>query len=141
MSPPAVKRPTPKSAAMEQIRAAQIQQIVDSTDSSEKTLLVGDLNAGPDSSPDNYQQVLDAGFVDTFFSNGITWDPANPLVEVGLESHLPPNVLTTSLLINSSQPGARSSTRQIVMDEKPLQTRLGATPLSDHYGVLTTLRL
>lgn len=134
----------PESAEMEIIRASQIQQILDNIAADKKTLLVGDLNAGPDSSTSNYQQVIGAGFIDTFSEaggQGVTWDPQNPLVEAGLESHLPAQRIDHIFIDQSLSSMCKIIHSQIVIDEKPLKTRLGATPLSDHYGVLTTIDL
>lgn len=138
------KHSHPESTKMETIRAAQIQQILDNITANKKTLLVGDLNAGPDSSHDNYQQVVDAGFIDTFNEaggQGVTWDPQNPLVEAGLESHLPAQRIDHIFIDQNLSSMCEVIHSQIVIDEKPLRTGLGATPLSDHYGVLTTIGL
>jgi endonuclease/exonuclease/phosphatase family metal-dependent hydrolase len=59
-------RDHPEDQHMEKIRSNQIQQLIKTISNGMPTLLVGDLNAGPETSQKNYHAVLDAGFTDVF---------------------------------------------------------------------------
>ena len=134
------KKAHPESQEMEDIRSLQIQQILDSLDTKEKVLLVGDLNAGPHTSTENYQQVLQAKFTDAFHSASegeITWDPVNPLVQFGIESHLPPQRIDHIFINGPLGTRLKPIKTEIILDETILHSPIGKIPLSDHYGVLS----
>ena len=103
-------------------------------------MLVGDLNAGPETSVNNYQQLASAGYHDLFATiqaKGISWDPANPLVEQGLESHLPAqridHVFTDRALFECLD----VIEAKIIFTEHCVPTAESAVPLSDHYALVT----
>src|SRR2546422_5405717 len=79
----------PEAPRTREIRSRQIAQLLSAGQhaAGDAGLIVGDLNAGPGVSPENYKQVLDAGYVDAWVlppgqsndTGGITWDVKNPL--------------------------------------------------------------
>jgi endonuclease/exonuclease/phosphatase family metal-dependent hydrolase len=134
----------PESAAMELIRAQQIEQILDAARGPDPVVLAGDLNAGPEASPVNYRQVLAAGFSDAFAAagaEGITWDPGNPLVADGAEWHLPPQRIDHVLVNSAARRLQEVQAARIVLAERSVAAGLDRQiPLSDHYGVLVAFR-
>ncbi len=128
----------PESPDMDMMREKQIEQILDYSRELNYMILAGDLNAGPDTSNRNYQQVLSAGYKDIFSLagiQGISWDPDNPLVKQGRESHLPPqridHVFTDQALHNCIQEVEAG----IILDEHCVDSEEASIPLSDHYGL------
>ena len=133
----------PQSASMESIRARQIQQLLDYCRSMDCLLLAGDLNAGLQTSVANYQQVINAGYVDLFLAGqgtGLSWDPDNILVKMGTESHLPAqridHIFADSRLLEKMQ----VHDAEVIFKEKLVNTPRGNMPLSDHYGISARLK-
>lgn len=129
----------PESQAMERIRSAQIRQLLDHVSGELPTILAGDLNAGPEASAANYEEVIQAGYQDAFLAcngSGITWDPANPLVAAGSESHLPPQRIDHVFLDAGAAGLLTPHTSRVVMDHHCVAVANGkSVPVSDHYGV------
>ena len=132
------KHEHPESAIMESIREKQIKQMIDYGRNLDKIILAGDLNAGPEASSDNYEQLLSAGYHDLFVTagaEGISWDPDNPLVKQGTESHLPAqridHVFTEKNLFRHLQ----INDAKILFTEHEVTTRSDPVTLSDHYAV------
>ncbi|MBI2992805.1 MAG: endonuclease/exonuclease/phosphatase family protein [Gammaproteobacteria bacterium] len=133
-------RAHPQSPPMERIRARQIRQILDHGHRDRPVILAGDLNAGPHSSTGIYKLVIDAGFTDAFArggGDGITWDPANPLVAGGRESHLPAQRIDHVFLSQALAGRIEPISAAIVLKSRSVETGTLRVPLSDHYGVLT----
>mgnify|MGYP001619461940 CR=1 FL=1 len=135
-------RAHPESEEMEAIRSQQVAQLLGIADPDLPILMVGDLNAGPHTSTHIYKELCGRGLVDVFAAaggDGMTWDPANPLVARGRESHLPPqridHVFLSATLADRLAPRAAHT----VLHEHDAPTPWGGMPLSDHYGVLTDL--
>jgi len=132
----------PQSPTMERIRARQVHQVLVHSQRSRMAILAGDLNAGPHSSTDIYAQVLDAGFTDAFAGaggEGISWDPANPLVAGGRERHLPAQRIDHVFLSHSLAGKLRPVSAAIVLAGRSVETGTQRVPVSDHYGVLTVM--
>ncbi len=135
-------RAHPESPGMEAIRARQISQILEVIMPLPRALLVGDLNAGPHTSTHIYKVVGARGFVDAFSTcggEGMTWDPANPLVARGRESHLPPQRIDHVFLSSALAEQLAPQIARVVLHEHSVATPDGDVPYSDHYGVLTEL--
>jgi endonuclease/exonuclease/phosphatase family metal-dependent hydrolase len=135
-------REHPESPVMEDIRARQIAEFLDHGMSHRRLMVVGDLNAGPQSSIGNYRQVLAAGLVDACAEagiRGVTWDPANPLVASGGDAHLPPQRIDHVFLNRELAEQAACASARVVFAERRVQTPRGALPLSDHYAVRAEL--
>ncbi len=135
-------RAHPESPAMEAIRARQISQLLDTVMPLPRTLVVGDLNAGPHTSTHIYGEMGVRGFVDAFAASGgrgMTWDPANPLVARGRESHLPAqqidHIFLSAVLAECMTPESAC----VALREHNVVTPEGNMPCSDHYAVLTEL--
>ena len=127
----------PEHDRMEAIRENQINQILAYCSQLPGVILAGDLNAGPHTSIRNYEQVLQSGFIDAFATvkaEGFSWDPANPLVANGRESHLPAQRIDHIFISNSLSGSLRPVAAHIVLTGEDDITS-GTSPLSDHYGV------
>ena len=132
----------PEHPAMEFIRQRQIEQILDYIKGNTPVILVGDLNAGPQTSRRNYQQVLDAGFIDICdnpHDSLLSWDPENPLVKNGLENHLPAQRIDHIFMsedLHRIHSGIRSN---LVLNDSFISGPDFSYPLSDHYGIQAEL--
>eukprot|EP00039_Didymoeca_costata_P019973 m.339573 g.339573 ORF g.339573 m.339573 type:complete len:302 (-) comp18871_c0_seq1:187-1092(-) len=120
--------------------------------------IIGDLNAGPDASPGNYESILKAGFRDMYLEaqeanvltpgKTCTWDPKNPLNVCGVHWYCPPQRCDHLFVPKGPWKVEKAS---VVMTETTARTRLkvpldkehkkmkvqetAVTP-SDHYGLL-----
>lgn len=134
----------PENQQMEKIRSQQIKQMLTYIKDLKFVILAGDLNAGPHTSTSNYRQVIDANFSDTSSSLNnslITWDPENPLVTNGSESHLPAQAID-HIFVNKDLSDFMAPTEtKVILDKKLLTTPAGRIPLSDHYGLLTIFKI
>lgn len=136
---------------VERIRRKQIEDVIDlsqdirSRDNCNIVLVSGDYNCGPQVSPDNYAVFAHYGYMDTYSMpvEELTWDPSE-------------NVLIKAAPVYRNQPGQRVD---LVLSDPTITTHYDHVettilfkehfvdidettnvPLSDHYGVLTTLR-
>ena len=134
----------PEHPRMELVRSKQIQQLLENINHGAPVILAGDLNAGPETSTANYNQLLNAGFIDAFTTTGatgISWDPENPLVAANRESHLPPqridHIFVNSAAVKLLNPVAG----KVVMSSPGIYTRdRNMIPVSDHYGILVDFK-
>jgi endonuclease/exonuclease/phosphatase family metal-dependent hydrolase len=134
----------PEDPAMEHLRSRQIAQLLTSVDPDRPTLIIGDLNAGPHTSIDNYQQLTHTGWIDAFDTgggDGITWDPDNPLVQLGEESFLPPQRIDHVLYNKAASNCIQISDANIILHDRRLTLHGRRIPVSDHYGLLTTFTI
>ena len=130
----------PEHTRMEDIRHSQISQLLAYAGSLDRVILAGDLNAGPQTSTGNYQQVIQAGFIDSFANEqarGFSWDPENPLVANGNESHLPAQMIDHIFISKNLAGMLRPVTANIVLTGDKDKSTQEIRPLSDHYGVMT----
>ena len=129
----------PKDQHMEKIRSNQIRQLMNTVSNEIPTLLVGDLNAGPETSQNNYHAVLDAGFTDAFAkigSSGVTWDPSNPLVESSNENNLPAQRIDHIFLNQMALKLLIPVSGNIVLNDQSIELpNSSKIPISDHYGL------
>ncbi len=132
----------PESERMKKIRSAQIHQLLKLIPEQEPTIIAGDFNTGPESSAENYAQLLEHGLIDTFTvaeGQGISWDPANPLVAGFDKTSLPGQRVDHIFMNNAANLLLTSKNAEIVMTEPTVTTDQGQDiPVSDHYGVLVT---
>lgn len=134
----------PEHPRMEKIRSKQIKQMLSYVQGLDLVVFVGDLNAGPHTSVANYRQVLDAGFIDIFAklgTEGLTWDPNNPLVSIGAEQHLPAQKIDHIFINEAISKLLVPIEAQIIFDQYCTSTCDGKIPLSDHYGVLANFTI
>lgn len=129
----------PEAPRTERLRARQLQQVAQlARTSSLPVLLCGDLNAGPEASPGNLQQLLDDGWTDPV-RGGTTWDPANPLNRDGLFGDSPAQRVDHVLLDRTAAQRFAVRDASIVLGGPVVGVPGGPVPLSDHAGVLVTL--
>jgi endonuclease/exonuclease/phosphatase family metal-dependent hydrolase len=135
----------PESPRMEYIRALQVRQLLASLDGKIPTLLVGDLNAGLETSKANYDEIINRGFIDTFLScggKGVTWEPDNPLVASHGENHLPAQRIDHVFLDPCATALWVAEKGRIVLNDACVSLPNGENiPVSDHYGVLVHFRI
>ncbi|MBL6934621.1 MAG: endonuclease/exonuclease/phosphatase family protein [Alphaproteobacteria bacterium] len=150
----------PQSERAESVRAHQIAQALELTAGHEQgetcmTVIAGDLNAGPHSSVQNYQQVLDAGFTDIFAEEEscgtatatdsssvphITWDPDNPVMTGTRTMSLPPQRIDHVFVKRRDGAPLRGASARVVFHETRVDVGGGRRiPLSDHYGILARI--
>jgi endonuclease/exonuclease/phosphatase family metal-dependent hydrolase len=104
---------------------------------SEKVVVVGDFNFGPDIAQENYEKMLSFGYSN--ISNGsITWDVKNPL------NIMFPLSVSQSIdhifLSNLFQKSLQKQSCRRVLDE-PVETKKGPMYLSDHFGLMCDIEL
>ncbi len=123
-------------------QAHQIGQITawieEKTSDGEMTVLMGDMNNGPDLPPvitgdvsDNYQLIIDAGFSDPFAESGsavCTFCSENPILADDREDVLIDHVFFMNFPSSAKYDGKR------ILDEIHTVGSVD-TPLSDHYGL------
>jgi endonuclease/exonuclease/phosphatase family metal-dependent hydrolase len=134
----------PEDPVMEQLRSRQIAQLLAAVDPTRPVLIVGDLNAGPHTSIDNYRQMTAAGWTDAFTTGGgagITWDPDNPLVVMGEESYLPPQRIDHVFCNPVAIARLQVTGAEVILHERRLSIKGHHVPVSDHYGLLTTFAI
>lgn len=129
----------PESKKMEAIRSAQIRQLLEFSTEDIPAILAGDLNAGPETSKDNYNLLLQKGLIDAFTrgnGDGITWDPMNPLVASGNENHLPSQRIDHIFLNQKAAIRLKPKNGRIVLNDVSVCLSDGRKiPVSDHNGI------
>lgn len=136
----------PEHARCDRIRARQLQELAATANVSEDNLVLigGDLNAGPQASPENYRTVLREGFVDTynaFFPGGapfadVDWDPQNALNDGGPHTTSPPQRITHILAKRSCWGRFRVTSASITQREPCVPVANGRlVTISDHAAV------
>ena len=144
----------PEAAGAEAVRKAQIGELLAlaqkrrAESKSDWCLIAGDLNAGPESSLENYALMLESGYLDAFAGGheagapALTWDPANPIIWSGKNRRLPRQRIDHVFLHKGETGGGRPAplSAQVVFRERRVAIGKGErTPLSDHYGVMAHL--
>ena len=139
----------PESTIADRCRQLQLDEMVDFSHQRDPSvvhsLIVGDLNCGPEASRSNYESILSRGFTDLVvraYPSGlapVTWDPKNPLNVESPHKMSPPqridHVLAnsrSSLFVDDYKLIGTESTVELSTDSR-------CTP-SDHYGVVVSLR-
>lgn len=135
----------PEHPAMEKIRSSQIRQLVNHVSSRMPVILAGDLNAGPGTSKKNYDEMIDAGFTDTFTvagGKGISWDPDNPLIQWHGGHHLPSQRVDHVFINKVAGQIIKPSGAEIVLNHAGIRLTNGTSIcVSDHYGVLVYFKI
>lgn len=138
-------RQHPEHHSMESIRSNQIRQLLGILKTDMPVILAGDLNAGPEVSTYNYEQILNAGFIDAFVESGgtgVTWDPHNPLVANHRENHLPPQRIDHVFLNGAALKLFKPDKGRIVFNNPCIYISDTYTiPVSDHYGIHIDFRI
>lgn len=130
--------------------AAEVSVMAQQAGNRRRTVMLGDLNAGPPSAgvdgelPENYSSLAAAGYVDTWASGQVcTYCQDNPLVcsnpggcSGGLSSRLD-HVLLKNFEASVKLTFERINEREITVVDG--DGRSHASRLSDHYGVMATM--
>lgn len=135
----------PNKNSSNYIRNYQNDQIIKAIESCSHAhrLVIGDFNSGPTGSPDNYNQLISSGFLDTFAlvnpdSDHPTWDSSNPLIKKGPHNFQAPQRID-HIFVHKPTQELKIQESQIVFTQ-PITTPTGIqTTLSDHYGLFTKI--
>jgi len=140
----------PESPLVERIRAQQICEIIRITEAEEGIVIVaGDLNAGPDTSRQNFQSMLDANFVSVHdwvhpHASDPTWDPSNRLNANGPHRICPPQRIDHVFVQRSDiERGClRPLKSYVCLKEEGVIGRDGLMcSVSDHFGLSVELEI
>ena len=140
----------PEALRTRQIRSRQIAQLLSAGGrvAGERGLILGDLNAGPGVSPDNYKQVLDAGYLDAWVlapgqrsdNGGITWDIKNPLNKESPHATSPSQRIDYVFAHRELTHRFHVREARVVLSHPRVLVDGGAqVTVSDHYGLLVQL--
>ena len=110
------------------------------------SIITGDLNTGPITSPENYARLLGHGYLDCWDLStelarhpSVTWDRENILAAAGHDTTSPSDRVDHILIPRAEEARVRVRSCRIVLDKAWAPIGNGrAVPLSDHYGVLAT---
>jgi endonuclease/exonuclease/phosphatase family metal-dependent hydrolase len=103
-------------------------------------VLAGDFNAGPTVSLENYQQILDAGYLDSFLDNDasrrFTWEVTNPLNKSGPHKSSPNQRIDHVFLPSAVASQIQVSQTSILLHEPSVEVSVGqSVTVSDHYAL------
>jgi endonuclease/exonuclease/phosphatase family metal-dependent hydrolase len=134
----------PEHSAIDQIRSQQIKQLLNRALSLSSPLVVaGDLNAGPDVSERNFEQMMAAGFLSIHDlihgqTSEATWDPKNPLNSHGPHKICPPQRID-HFFVKSTELGEKRirAVSSTICLKEPVVHIPGkkAVTVSDHFGI------
>ncbi len=141
----------PEAPRTESLRRRQLEQTirVAGENSDRISLIAGDLNAGPEASAVNYEQLARAGYIDCFAQRPgqdrgemtITWDPENALNDKGPFVSSPPQRVD-HVFVRKADVGVQVLVRRACMEmTEPVVSVPGGrtvTP-SDHYALVVEL--
>jgi endonuclease/exonuclease/phosphatase family metal-dependent hydrolase len=139
----------PRAARMSAVRNGQIDQIAEHLLRRPHALriMTGDLNAGPDVSPENYQRVLHHGFVDAWDlhptpdtrTKHVTWEITNPLNNREFHKTDVPQRIDHVFIHPNGLDHVHIERTEVVLHEPTVPTKRGLVTVSDHYGLITDL--
>ena len=135
----------PEARKTDDIRDLQIRQMLElSKNSNGITVLMGDLNAGPGVSEQNYRSILQAGYDDTYLVGNsntedcvkCTWDPRNPLNSDGPHKTSPPQRIDHIFIPEKILEKFVITDAKVVFEDFSVKVEnIKLITLSDHYGV------
>lgn len=130
----------PEAPSVERMRRRQLAE-VDARVRAEPhpTLVCGDLNCGPEASPETFAGLLARGYVDAAPGAGPTWEPGNALNRGGPFSGSPAQRVDHVLLDETAASEYRVARAQVVRTDPLVPTVDGLVTTSDHYGLLVDL--
>jgi len=137
----------PEGRLADRLRSRQYRQLFAMLSSTAPTrhLAIGDFNAGPEASGENYRELIASGYADAWAErhgsrSEPTWDPANPLNAKGPHRATSAQRLDHVLLSPGLAQAARVAGAKIVF-EQPCVELSGHPPVtvSDHYGLMVEL--
>ncbi|MBT7902423.1 hypothetical protein HN587_01070 [Candidatus Woesearchaeota archaeon] len=133
----------PESKLMERIRQEQIEQVLTVAEQEkDNTFIIGDFNAGPQVSIQNYKTIIQKGFIDLFNlakkekKFKFTWDPKNYLNLKGYSPWSPPQRIDHIFVPKQFKQFVDHIKSNVVFNEAVVHAKkfLKVTP-SDHYGL------
>jgi endonuclease/exonuclease/phosphatase family metal-dependent hydrolase len=140
----------PRSAMSEANRSLEFDQLI-ATASAENqaAILVGDFNTSETVYPEKYDRIIKAGYADAFVLANksaptvgtITWDSANPLNIKGRFRDFPSQRIDHVFVHEAYLQSLTPIAAQVVLQDRNIRLKSGKySSLSDHYGMLVTLR-
>jgi len=139
----------PRLPSLSRVRNGQIDQVTSHMREKlgDVRLIVGDLNAGPDVSPENYNRVLEQGFLDAWHMHPnptrrekeVTWEVTNPLNSRELHKTDAPQRIDHVFIHPAGLENVAVTRAEVVLHEPRVPTRNGLITVSDHYGVVIEL--
>lgn len=137
----------PRAPRMSAVRNEQIDQIVHEllARPHDFRILTGDLNAGPDVSPENYERVRQHGLLDAWDlhplpdtrEKRVTWEVTNPLNNREFHKTAAPQRIDHIFLHPDSLKHVQVIRTDIVLHTPRVPTTRGLVTVSDHYGLIT----
>jgi len=125
-------------------RGKQIEQLRQRVETfrGDKVLVAGDFNTGPESSPQNYRDLLAAGYLDAYAEAQVrrgplvTWDPQNPLTIDGPHRNAPAQRVDHAFIPPFCAHLFHVETADVLFDAPTVETATsGPVPPSDHNAV------
>jgi endonuclease/exonuclease/phosphatase family metal-dependent hydrolase len=141
----------PEDRRTDRVRAAQITELLGrAAGCAGPAIIVGDLNAGPKVSEENYRLMERGRFVDAHAycqgpaaEHDITWDPKNPLNSNGPHRKCPPQRIDHVFVraADMERGAVRPLHSEVAFREPCVPTSERLVTLSDHFGVRVSLEL
>lgn len=139
----------PESERANSTRTGQVAELLRAARTASRVrILAGDFNAGPTVSRKNYDEIVNAGYVDCYQIFGddrkdaITWDITNPLNTNGPHRKSPSQRIDHVFVTNDVGIGASAGATTILLQEPLVEVPDGrCVTVSDHYAVRATLTL
>lgn len=137
----------PETPDVEDLRSNEFRELASwmSATTTPTKAIVGDLNAGPEASPRNYDEILREGFTDPVIEAYgserafVSWTPSNPLNSDGPHGSCPAQRVDHFLLHPASTVVTR--TIGVALDDESVDVDRGeGVTVSDHYAVVVELR-
>ncbi len=130
----------PESSRANLIRKLQIEETLSKAKNNNNSIIVGDLNCGPEVSQENFKIFENFGF-HSCMKTGVdfTWDPHNILNQKGYHHMCPPQTIDHILLSDNLSNMVKNQKLEVVFKDPLLEVKDQKIPLSDHYGIVLTL--
>jgi len=126
-------------------RSKQYRQVFDvlDRDRSVARFAVGDFNAGPEASAENYRELQSHGYTSAWTAchqlSAPTWDPKNELNAHGPHRATSAQRMDHILFHNGEHGAIKTIKAQIVLSEPCVEVPAGKVTISDHYGLVAEL--
>jgi endonuclease/exonuclease/phosphatase family metal-dependent hydrolase len=127
----------PESARAEEIRTFQIYELVRESINRNisKTIILGDLNCGPQASVKNYELFHKYHFENLLNPLQYTWEPTNPLNAHTYHLKSPAQQIDHILISQHLRHELKNYKMSVIAKENIYQNNDVSYPLSDHYGL------
>ncbi len=139
----------PEDPDVDKIRALQINQALKAAQGrNHPCIILGDINAGPGVSENNFRQFANAGYESIYdlLASGdpsATWDPVNPLNAEGPHKHCHAQRIDHAFILQDDRTKKRilPLSCHICCSEPTVMSPQGLVTVSDHYGLVFELEL